>query len=136
MATAGILNGTVGLIAVGGTVISHLTSTDISFEMSTRDATSKDSGGDKDVLEGLKSFGGSASGFFAEDATFGFTDLFTSYTARTSLTILWASTTAGDVSYSGSAYITSLSRTDPTEESSTFEVTFEGTGAVTAGVVV
>lgn len=135
MATTGIVNGTVGLIAFGGTVVSHLTSNDISFEMSTRDATSKDSGGDKDVLEGLKSFGGSCSGYFAEDATFGFEDLYDLYAARTAVTVLWASTTAGDIGYSGTAYITSLSRTSPLEESSTFECSIEGSGAVTKAAV-
>lgn len=135
MATTGIVNGTLGLISVGGTVVSHLTNVDVSFEMATRDATTKDSGGDKDVLEGLKSFSGSASGYFAEDATYGFEDLYDAYTARTAVTVLWTSEVSGDVTYSGSAYITSLSRSAGVEESVTFEVSFEGTGSVTKGTV-
>ena len=131
MATTGIMNGTLSTLTVGGTSIAHLTSTEFGFEMETRDASSKDSGGDKDVLEGMKSFSGSGSGFFAEDAAFGFTDLFASYTARTPVTIIWGTAVVGDKTYSGSCYITSLTRSEPVEDSITFDVSFEGTGAVT-----
>lgn len=136
MATAGIVNGTLGLLSFGGTIVSHLTSVDLSFEMSTREATSKDSGGDKDVLEGLKSVSGSCSGYFAEDATFGYEDLYDLYDARTAIVMLWTSAVAGDVTYSVSAYITSLSRTSGVEESMTFDCSVEGTGTVTKATIV
>lgn len=131
MASTGILNGTLAVIKVGGTAIAHLTSNDISFEMATREATTKDSAGNKEILEGLKSFSGSGSGYFAEDATYGFEDLYDAYTARTAVTVRWTTGITGDIYYEGSCYITSLNRTDGLEESSTFEVSFEGTGAVT-----
>jgi len=134
MASTGILNGTLAVIKVAGTAVAHLTSNDISFEMATREATTKDSAGNKESLEGLRSFSGSGSGYFAEDASYGFTHLYAAYTARTPVTVKWTTNVIGDMEYSGSCFITSLSRTDGLEESSTFEVSFEGTGAVTAEV--
>jgi predicted secreted protein len=131
MASTGILNGTLAVIRVGGTTIAHLTSNDISFSMETRDATTKSSAGNKTVLEALKSFGGSASGYFAEDAALGFEDLYDKIDARETVLVRWTTGVSGDVYYEGNCYITSLTKTDGLEESSTFEVTLEGTGAVT-----
>jgi hypothetical protein len=36
----------------------------------------------------------------------------------------------GDKYYEGTAYVTSIAKTDGLEESSTFEATFEGTGVL------
>ena len=63
MGSLGILNGTLAKIQVGGTTIAHLTSNSLTFDMSTRDASTKDSAGWKEALEGQKSFSGSAEGF-------------------------------------------------------------------------
>ena len=134
MSSTGILNGTLAVIKVAATAVAHLTSNDISFEMATREATTKDSAGNKETLEGLKSFSGSGSGYFAEDASYGFEDLYDVIDARTPVTVRWSTGVVGDTYYEGSCYITSLSRTDGLEESSTFECSFEGTGAVTKGV--
>lgn len=131
MATTGILNGTLAVIKVEDTAIAHLTSNEISFEMATRDATTKSSGGNKEILSALKSFKGSGSGYFAEDAAYGFEDLYIAMAARNPVTVRWTTGVTGDIYYEGECYITSLSRNDGLEESSTFEVSFEGTGAVT-----
>ena len=45
MATTGKLNGTLMLLYVDGTAISSTTSHSLSYEMATRDATTKDSQG-------------------------------------------------------------------------------------------
>ena len=131
MGSLGILNGTLAKIQVGGTTIAHLTSNSLTFDMSTRDASTKDSAGWKEALEGQKSFSGSAEGFFAEDASYGYGDLYTVFINRTLVTVTWTTDVAGDMEYSGSCYVTSLEKTDGLEESSTFSVSFEGTGAVT-----
>lgn len=135
MASTGILNGTLAKVQVGGITIAHLTSNSLTFDMSTRDASTKDSDGWKESLEGQKSFSGSAEGFFAEDATYGYEDLYDAFAARTLVTITWTTDVVGDSEYSGSCYITSLERTDGLEESSTFSASFEGTGAVTKATV-
>jgi len=132
MASTGKLNGTLCVISIGGTDIAYLTSNSISFEMATRDATTKDSAGNTEILEAIKSFSVTGEGYFAEDATFGFEDLYTSYDARTAVTVRYSTGVTGDIYYEGSAYITSLQKTDGLEETSTFSVTLNGTGAVTA----
>lgn len=133
--TVGILNGTLAKIEVGGTVIAHLTSSGISVSHSTRDSSSKDSGGWKDALEGQKSWSISGEGLFAEDASYGYEDLYDAIAARTKLTVTYSDAVAGDVEYSGSVYVTSLDRTDGMEESVTFSATFEGTGAITKATI-
>jgi len=135
MPSTGILNGTLAKIQVAGTTIAHLTSNSLTFDMSTRDASTKDSSGWKESLEGQKSFSGSAEGFFAEDATYGYEDLYDVFAARTLVVVTWSTDVTGDIEYSGSCYITSLEKTDGLEESSTFSVSFEGTGAVTKATI-
>jgi TP901-1 family phage major tail protein len=136
MASTGILNGTLAKIQVAGTTIAHLTSNSLTFDMSTRDSSTKDSNGWKESLEGQKSFSGSAEGFFAEDATYWYEDLYDVFAARTLVVVTWTTDVTGDQEYSGSCYITSLEKTDGLEESSTFSVSFEGTGAVTKTTIV
>ncbi len=135
MASTGILNGTLAKIQVAGTTIAHLTSNSLTFDMSTRDASTKDSNGWKESLEGQKSFSGSAEGFFAENASYGYEDLYDVFINRTLVVVTWTTDVTGDMEYSGSCYVTSLEKTDGLEESSTFSVSFEGTGAVTQTAV-
>jgi len=135
MASTGILNGTIAKISVAGTTVAHLTSNSLTFDMSTRDASTKDSNGWKESLSGQKSFSGSAEGFFAEDASYGYEDLYDVFEARTLVEVIWTTSVVGDQQYRGNCFITSLERTDGLEESSTFSVSFEGTGDVTKEAV-
>ena len=136
MPSTGINNGTLAIIQIGATTIAHLTSTDIDFNMETRPATSKDSGGNRDVLEGELSMGASASGYVAEDAAFGFEDLFDAEQARSPVTLKWSTLVAGDTFYTHEVYIKNLKQTAGVEDSVTFDCTFEGTGATTKAVEV
>lgn len=131
----GILNGTLAKIQVGGVTVAHLTSNSLTFDHSTRDASTKDSAGWKESLEGQKSFSGSAEGFFDEDAVYGYEQLFDSFAAREQVSVTWTTDVTGDTEYSGECYITSLEKTDGLEESSTFSVSLEGTGAITKATV-
>ena len=135
MATVGEVNGTLVKIYVGGTAVSTLTSNSFSFSESPRETTSKDSGGYKTIAEGLRSWSGSGEGYFSEDATLGFEDLMDLYISRTEITIMESSAVSGDVTYSGAARITSLERTSPLEETVTFSISYEGSGAITKGTV-
>ena len=121
---------------VGGTKIAHLTSNDFTVEHSPRDATTKDSSGYREILEGLRSGSFSADGYFAEDAAYGFTDLFAAWTGRTALTVRLSSAVSGDNYYEATAYLTSLSRTAPVEDTETFSASFDISGSVTEGTVV
>lgn len=136
MASTGINNGTLTALYVGGTKIAHGTSNDFSIEHSPRDASTKDSGGYKDILEGQNSWSFSFDGMFAEDAAYGFADLFSVWEGRAAVTVRWSSAVSGDTYYEGSAYLTSLSRSAGLEDSETFSASFEGTGGITDGTVV
>ncbi len=136
-----ILNGTLGMISIDGNVVANLTSCEISREVATRDVTTKTSAGNKEILEGLRSFSGSGSGFFEDGLVAGFNGLNAALEARTLVDFTYTTYDAtgttvvsGEEIYSGQIMITSLSRTDGLEESATFEVSFEGSGALTAGV--
>ncbi len=135
MASTGILNGTLAKIEVGGVTVAHLTSNSLTLDHSTRDASTKDSAGWKESLEGQIAFSGSAEGFFAEDASYGYEDLYGEFILRSKIVVTWTTSVVGDQEYSGDCYITSLERTDGLEESSTFSVSLEGTGAITKATV-
>ena len=131
MATTGIINGTDLLVYVGGTAITHSTSASISFSMETRDASTKDSAGYREILEGQRSFTIEAEAMTALDAAEGFEELFAAWVARTALTIKFGTGDATDQFYQGTGYCTSLSMDSGVEDSSTFSASFEMTGTVT-----
>ena len=129
--TAGIINGTNILVYTGGTAITHSTSASISFSMETRDASTKDSAGYREILEGQRSFSIECEGMTAFDATNGFEELIAAWVARTVLTVKWATANTDDNHYQGTGYCTSVSVDSGVEDSSTFSATFEMTGTVT-----
>lgn len=131
MATTGIMNGTLLGVYVGSTLIAHATEGSISLSMDTRDATSKDSSGTRDLLEATKSGTISVSALYAEDATYGVDDLMTSWAARTALTVKFSTEVSGDHYWSASAYITSLEVSAGMEDNVTYSATFELSGAIT-----
>ncbi len=136
MSTVGKVNGTLIKLFVAGTVVAFLTSNDKSNEMSTRETSNKDSNGFKEALEGMKSWGGSGSGYFAEDSPFGYGDLWDLWKAGTAITVKESSSETGDSEYSGLAHITSLSRASGLEETVTFDLSYEGTGEPTKSTIV
>ena len=135
MATSGKFNGNILEISFGGTVLTHALQHSESHSMSPIDVTTKDSSSQEEVIAGLRGSEISASGYFAEDATYGYEDLYDIYVAGSSVTVLVASTETGDVTYSYTAYVTSLSRTAEMDTAVGFEVSLKPTGTVTKGTV-
>lgn len=136
MATAGKFNGNILGIYFGGTLLTHALQHSESHSMSPIDVTTKDSSSQEEVIAGLRGSELSASGYFAEDATYGYEDLYDLYVAGTSVTVLVSSAVTGDVTYSYTAYVTSLSRTAEMDSAVGFEVSLKPTGAPSKGVVV
>lgn len=130
MATTGILNGTLLGIYVGGTLVAHSTSNSISITHSPRSATSKDSGGWSDNLEGLREWSAEGEGYMAFDASYGLNDLVTLYENRTKVLIRFSTEVSGDEYFQGYAYLDSLSVDSSPEESATFSYSLTGTGAL------
>jgi len=136
MATTGIVNGTAIGVYVGSTKVAHATDGSISINMATRDATTKDSGGWTDRLEGVRSWSITCNALFAYDATYGLSDLFSALNNRSTVTVKFSTEVTGDKAYSGTAYVTSIEANAGTEENATYSVTFEGTGALSETTIV
>lgn len=135
MATAGIMNGTLIGVYAGGTLIAHATEGSISLNLDTRDATTKDSSGTRDLLEGVKSGTVSVSALYADDATYGVDELMTAWSGRSTLTIKFSTEVTGDSYWEASAYVTSLEVSAGMEDNATYSATFELSGTITYGTV-
>lgn len=132
MATTNILNSTNGVLLIGGTVIAELTGCNMSLTHSARNVTNKQSLGYKELLEGLREWAMTASAMYIPNGSF--PTIFAAYTGRTQLTIRLASTVSADDYYEGTAYLASTTLDSPsTEDNVVFDVSFDGTGAVTEG---
>lgn len=141
-AITNILNGTEIKIYTAGTLVAYATSGSININHSLREITNKDSLGWKEQMEGLRDWSIDLEGMYAWTDSAGSTvhnadDLFTSYIAtRTSFTITWGTTEAGtgNTKYEGTAWLTSVSMSGATEDSSTFSASFSGSAAITQTV--
>lgn len=136
MASTGINNGSLVALYIGGNKVANLTSSGFTLEHALRDATTKDSAGWKESLEGLRSASFECEGMYAEDETYNFAD-FTALiiASRATATFRYSTEVMGDKYYEGACYVTNCSRTAGVEESETFSCTLEVTGAVTEGTV-
>jgi len=129
--TAGIINGTDLIVYVAGTKIYHSTSFTLSRVQGTRDATTKDSAGWRDLLEATREWSMTGNALFAFDATYGFDELFEVMDTRAAVVVKFSTEVSGDSYYQGSAFLTALDADAPTEDNAGFSFTFEGTGALT-----
>lgn len=130
-ATAGILNGTLLSVSLGGTAIAAAKSCKVSITHEPRDTFTKDDAGWKTNGEGARSWKMDCDGLVT---LAGFSTLFSAISARTELTISFESSNPGDKSYSGTAYITSLEQSAGNEESTSYTASFEGGGVLTEAV--
>lgn len=135
MATTGIMNGTLLGVYAGGTLIAHATEGSISLSLDTRDATTKDSSGTRDLLEATKSGTISVSALYANDAAYGVDDLMTAWSGRSTLAIKFSTEVTGDNYWSANAYVTSLELNGSMEDNASYSATFELTGTITYGTV-
>ena len=129
------MNGTLLGVYAGGTLIAHATEGSISLSMDTRDATTKDSSGTRDLLEATKSGTISVSALYAEAAAYGVDDLMTAWSGRTALTVKFSTEVTGDHYWEASAYVTSLEVNSGMEDNVTYSATFELSGAITYGTI-
>ena len=131
-----ILNGTVFLLSIGGTALPDQTEGSISISMETRDITTKDSAGYRELLEGVRSGTISVSGLIDDDGAGGAGGvLFADLNSREVQTLVFGFDDAtDDYNYSCSAFCTSLEVSAATEDNVTYSATFEITGAITETV--
>ena len=146
MATTGIFNGsqyTVMFDSDGGTpvVADHVTDLSVSVSTDTRDTTTKNNGGYRALLPGLKSLSVNFTAFYANDATNGFDELMADFLAGNKQdvkisSIDWSATPSpteieGDMEISFEAYITSLELSAGTEDNASYTCTLECVSSIT-----
>jgi len=137
----GQLNGTDLGVYVGGTLVAYSTNATINMNHSPRSTTNKESGGWEENMEGLRNWDVSCDALYAWLDPSGsaisnetLSEIFTGYLAtRASFTLTFGVTTSGtgDTKYTGTAWLTSASLTAPLEDTATFSVSFQGSGALT-----
>ena len=135
-----ILNGTELKVYSSGTtnLVAYAQNCSININHSTREITNKESAGWKEVLEGLRDFSIDVDGAYAwtnaggSALTNGADDIVdTNILTRAPIDFIFGDTQAtSDVSYSGSGWITSVSMSGGTEDTATFSLSIEGTGAL------
>ena len=114
--------------------VGFATSASISWSQSTRDITTKDSSGRKEIASGKTewsvTFDGLVTYATVSDVDIP-SDIFTLADAKTSVTVRFGKLNTGDFVYTGAGYFTSYSQDAGVEDNNTFSVTFEGTGQLT-----
>lgn len=143
MATTGIFNGsqyTVMFDSDGGTpvVADHVTDLSVSVSTDTRDTTTKNNGGYRALLPGLKSLSVNFTAFYAGDATNGYDELMADFLTGTKQDVKIVSydftgdtEEAGDKEIIFEAYITSLELSAGTEDNASYTCTLECVSAIT-----
>lgn len=143
MATTGIFNGsqyTVMFDTDGGTpvVADNVTDLSVSVSTETRDTTTKNNGGYRALLPGLKSLTVNFTAFYAGDATNGYDELMTDFLAGSkqdvkivSYDFTGGTEEAGDKELIFEAYITSLELSAGTEDNASYTCTLECVSSIT-----
>ena len=137
-----ILNGTeIKVYSTGTTnLVAFAQNCTLNVNHSPREITNKESGGYKEILEGLRDFSIDIDGAYAwtnaggSALTDGVDDVLETnvLNARQAVTFIFCDTaSASYISYSGSGYITSVSITGGTEDTATYSLSIEGTGELT-----
>ena len=134
-----VYNGTAQILKMDGTQLAELTNVTMSMNQDVFETTSKESGGWKEVLPGLRDITYSAEGladFVAANKDL--TDIFAAYSADppTLVQIVWTNLIPGNTSVTQSAYITSCEVSAPMEDVVTYSIEFAGTGTPTFTVIV
>jgi predicted secreted protein len=141
----GQINGTELGVYIGGTLIAYSTSATLNVNHSTRSTSNKEDGGWETAMEGYRTWDVSCDALYAWLDPAGsaisnktLSDLFTAYiTTRASFTITFGSTETtgiGWTKYTGTAWMTSASLSAPNEDTSTFSVSFQGSGELTQAI--
>ncbi len=136
----GQLNGTDLGVYIGGTLVAYSTSATLNVNHSPRSTSNKEDGGWETSMEGYRNWDVSCDAMYAWLDPAGsaisnetLSEIFTGYIhTRASFTLTFGvtSTTTGDTKYTGTAWLTSASLSAPNEDTATFSVSFQGSGAL------
>ena len=126
-----VQNATAVTLSVDSEVMAHATSASFSISRDLRDSTTKASLGFSESLAGLMSWEMSGDAFIDIAATTAsMADCFTILAAGAAVTVVFTVGTSGDT-YTGQAFVTSISADAGVEENATFSLSLTGTAALT-----
>ena len=136
-----ILNGTELKVYSSGTtnLVAYAQNCSINVNHSTREITNKESSAWKEVLSGLRDFSIDVDGAYAWSNAAGgalangIDDILQTniIAGRVAVDFIFGDTAATlDVSYAGSGFVTSISMSGGTEDTATYSLSIEGTGAL------
>ena len=136
MASTGLMNGTLLVLSISTdgntfTTLGHSTSASLSFALDTPEATSKDSGGYREVIAGSRSIDISFDSFVAYDDTVDVDAMIGHANSRTKIHARFGTAVSGDTTYTVQGCISSIDYTADAEAPITFSGTFTSTGSVT-----
>jgi len=128
---ADILNGTLVKVICGGVTMALGTSAGFKATMATRETTNKDSLGWSEFQESKMSGTIDFKGFHDESGAYNFSDMFSTLTARTLVTLKFGPTTVGTKYYTAEGYATDVNMTGDVEGNTEISCNFQLTGAIT-----
>lgn len=134
-ASTGFVNGSDFGIYVDDTLISVGLENQLQLTKNMIEVSNKDSGKSAEYIPGRGDGTVSGSARLKYDAGYGWSDLLALYNADTKVTIRYSNDTEEDDEMSFDAYISELSRTDPDDDSSTVNYTFQKTGDITESTI-
>jgi predicted secreted protein len=135
MATTGKFNGTLLNVYLDNVIIGCATSSELSVNVDLADATCKDDGGWADHIHGLRDWSVSTDGLVSYNGTNNIGDLYTLLSGRTSVSLKFTTNVTGDLVFSGTASVASISVSAEMEAAVTYSVEFTGKGPLTKATV-
>ncbi|CAB5217933.1 COG5437 Predicted secreted protein [uncultured Caudovirales phage] len=133
MATSGVFNGTLLVVKLAGVAVAHAKTCALSVGVNMADATTKDSGGWNEHIQGVRNWSVKTDGLAviqSADAGVNVEDLFSSISSRTDVSLTFSTFVSGDKIWTGTASVESMDFTGDMESPATFSASFTGTGAL------
>ena len=137
-ASTSVMNSTDVVVRLGTDGVSYqtvgkMTNASLSVTMATRDASTKDSAGWMEVLEGQKSWTLSGEGLvvYSNSGKVTPNDIYTHLSNRAVIHIEFGSESTDEKYYKGTGYFTEFSTDAGVEDNATFSFSFQGTSTLT-----
>jgi hypothetical protein len=133
---AGIIQGRLIKLFVGGTAIDDQLDSSLSISADMDEITTKLSTAQwKEFLPSFKGATGSVSGYISFDAAEQVTEAVAAITAGTLLTLLFSTANTGDATWGASAYANNVNIEFPKDGPASFSFDYQITGAIAEAVV-
>jgi predicted secreted protein len=129
--TAGVFNATNLIVLIDGVAVGHTTSAELSIEADLPDATTKDSAGWAEHIQGLRSWSVSVDGLVAYDGSYPSQTVADLIINRTSVVLQFTTEVTGDTYWTGSASLQGQTISAEMESPASFSASFTGNGALT-----